>query len=41
MTGEMGLLFAKVLFFFIIGLPIALSFFGLPNFFIGFLADGP
>lgn len=33
-----GSIWANVLFFFIIGLPIALSFFGFPNFFLGFLA---
>ena len=37
-TREDGIIFANVLFFFIIGLPIALSFFGWPNFFLGFLA---
>jgi hypothetical protein len=35
---EDGSRFANLLFFFIIGLPIALSFFGWPNLFLGFLA---
>ena len=33
-----GSVYANVFFFFLIGLPTAASFFGLPNFFLGFLA---